>query len=227
MIRRILKKVLTPILQPLTKAYLSKDRTYQLHGIKIKVRKGVFHPGLFFSTRILFDYIKEQDLSQETFLELGAGTGLISVVASQMGAEVTASDISEMAIQNMAINADSNQVEFSITKSDLFENIPKQIFDWVVINPPYYPRDPRNEEEKAWFCGKDFQFFQGLFKNLGEFINQNSRVILILSQDCEQETILKIASHHGFRFQKILEKRTWWEKNYIFQVLHQSNSQAE
>ena len=124
----------------------------------------------------------------------------------------------------MEINAALSQVQLSIVRSDLFENIPEQEFDWIVINPPYYPQDPRNEEEKAWFCGKDFEFFQELFKDLGQFMNQSSSAIMILCQDCDQEAIREIAGQHGFQMRVVLERRRWLEMNYIYRILPLSSS---
>ena len=146
---------------------------------------GVFHPGLFFSTKILLKYLESIELKDKTLLELGAGTGLISVFAANQNAKVKATDINSVAIKNIKLNAEMNKVELNILRSDLFDNIPKQIFDFIIINPPYFPKDPKTESEQAWFCGSDFQFFRKLFKQIGDYICASTNITIILSEDCD------------------------------------------
>ena len=101
---------------------------------------------------------------------------------------------------------------------NLFTDIPTQQFDWIVINPPYYPRNPANESEHAWFCGEDFQYFQKLFSQLGNFISADNQVIMILSEDCQLAHIQALAGERNITMSQILRKRVWGEENFIFQL---------
>jgi len=75
---------------------------------------GVFHPGLFFSTKLLIEYISEYDLNDKNILELGAGSGLISVYCAKLKANVTASDINPIAVENINQNAKLNSVNIKV-----------------------------------------------------------------------------------------------------------------
>lgn len=79
-------------------------------------------------------------------LELGTGTGIIAIsLAKEMpGLEITATDISEKALQIATENALSNQCEhITFIKSDWFESIADRGFDLILSNPPYIePGDP-------------------------------------------------------------------------------------
>ncbi len=217
-VRDFLKPIIHRVYQPLLMRYLARQRRYRYGDIQVAVHPGVFHPGLFFSTKILLQYLARQPLSGKSFLELGAGSGLISVFAARQGAVVTASDISQSAIANIQKNARMNSAAVTAIHSDLFADIPTQQFDWIVINPPYYPRNPANESEHAWFCGEDFQYFQALFSQLGNFIRADNQVIMILSEDCQLAHIRALAGERNIAMSQILRKRVWGEDNFIFQL---------
>src|SRR5688500_18013732 len=107
--RKVLKSLAAIFLIPLTKWYLRKERRYSYQGINVTVLPGVFHPGIFHSTSFILKYLDEQDLGNKKLIEIGSGTGLISIRAAKANAVVTATDLSLTAIQNTALNAESNK----------------------------------------------------------------------------------------------------------------------
>jgi release factor glutamine methyltransferase len=222
--RTFVKRFASFFLIPATRWYLRKPRTYKYQNISIKIIPGVFHPGLFHSTRFLLSYISEIDLASKTFLELGCGSGLISVVASKQGASVTASDLNPAAVTNTKDNAARNQVSIRTLHSDLFENI-AGTFDYIAINPPYYASDASSNEELAWNCGKDFEYFKKLFKELPMHMHNNSSVIMVLTKGCDLPAIFRIADESGFSFELIKEKNVLFdEKDYLFRIKHANSS---
>ena len=72
-------------------------------------------------------------------------------------------------------------------------------------------------KERAWFCGEDFIYFENLFLQLIAFI-PNSSVLMILSEDCEIETIKAIASKNKLEFLKVHETKVSFERNFIFSI---------
>lgn len=217
--RRILKRILTPILKPAALRYQSKPRTYRSRGLTLRIAPSVFHPGLFLSTAILADFLATLDVKGKSFLELGAGSGFISLLAARNGARVTASDINEIALKSLTENAAENKLALETRHSDLFDALQADAFDVIFINPPYYPQDPHSMQEAAFYCGSDFRYFRKLFAQLEEQLTRtDSLICMILSEDCRLDTIAHIAREYGFRMELELETKKLQERNYIFRI---------
>lgn len=219
--RSLLKRLASFVLVPLTRWYLRKERKYIYRRTEVTVLPGVFHPGFFSSTVLILDYLEGRIEAGQSVLEVGSGTGLISVVAAKASANVTALDVSRAAIENTKRNAHSNNVKVTIIESDLFTNMPKGNFDWVIVNPPYYARDPQNESEFAWYCGRSFQYFRRLFKELPEYLHPQSKAILVLTKGCDTEKISAIGREQGFMFVLIKEKNALFDgKDMLYEVVY-------
>ena len=91
----------------------------------------------------MLEYVQSIDLKGKAFLELGAGSALLSFYADREGAKVTASDISETVVKNIIKNQERNQQKFTVIRSNLCEQFPSQKFDIILINPPYYKKTPK------------------------------------------------------------------------------------
>ena len=214
--RSIIKKITHPFLKLGLKLYYIKPRSFCYKNICVKVHPDVFPPHLTLSTKILLDFISELNLNQKKFLELGCGSGIISIYASKKGASVTATDINKTALSFLEKNSKKNKVFIKILFSNLFDAIPNLDFDYIFINPPYYPKKPKNTKEKAWFCGENFEYFEALFEQI-RLKKIQSKIYMILSEDCQIEKILSISTKNQCQFRLNKEITAWGEKNYILE----------
>jgi release factor glutamine methyltransferase len=195
---------------------IGREHTVRLKDLSITVKPGVFHPTLFFSTKILADYIQTLDIAGRSLLEFGAGSGAIACLAAKMGAHTSALDINPVAVETIRENAGKNAVSINVWQSDFFDNVPAQQFDAIIINPPYFPLDPKNNMEKAWLCGKDFDYFETLFSQLPKYTHSDSTIVIILSEDCDIDRIKSIAGDHKISMELEETHRGLLEDNYIF-----------
>lgn len=218
MFRKIFKRFFTRPLQICAKYYLSQKRNYHYNGITIEVFSGVFHPGLFLSTKSLLKFLSLQNIENQTFVEVGCGSGLISIASAKRGAKVLALDINTKSVENTKHNALINNVAIETLESNMFFSVSNKTFDWIVINPPYYPKEPQNAAEMAWFCGEGFEYFHLLFSQLQNVLNPHSQIIMILSEDCAVEKIQEIAKKNGFLMEKIWEERKMWEWQWVYKI---------
>ncbi|MCO6175106.1 class I SAM-dependent methyltransferase [Flavobacterium sp. NRK F10] len=215
-IRNFIKKCTHPFLKSGLKLYYSKPRKYCYESVCVQVHPDVFPPHLTFSTKILLDFIKDLKLNNKTFLELGCGSGIISLLASQKGAIVTASDVNKIALNYLEESAIRNNLKVRTVYSDLFDEIDKTKFDFIIVNPPYYPKKAKNVKEKAWFCGEHFEYFKKLFSQLTEIEFDN--FYMILSQDCEIEKIVSIAQKNNLKTQEASKIKNSFENNFIYKI---------
>ena len=214
--RKYWQPLVSRLVKPLVLFYLRKPRNFRYQNIKIKVENGIFHPGIFFSTKLILRYLDKFDLTNQKFLELGAGSGLISIWASLKGADVTCTDINPEAVKAAKENAERNQTVIQVLESDLFDSLPDFRYDWVVVNPPYYPRNPINMAEHAWYCGEDHLYFKRFFDGLVAYRHPQRQVIMVLSEDCDIKTITQIALAHHWEMEMVLPQQNWGEWSFVF-----------
>lgn len=216
--RSFLKKITHPFFKKGAQWYYSKPRKYRYDAIEVLVHPEVFPPHLTISTKVLLDFMKPLELKDKSFLELGCGSGIVALYAAKKGALVTATDINRKALSYLEKAATKNNLAVSIRYSDLFEELIGSHFDFIFINPPYYPKTPTSTKQQAWFCGVNFEYFEKLFTQLPKYLNGGAVVYMILSEDCEIDHIQSIAIKNGLNWSVVLEKKVYMENNVIFQI---------
>ena len=216
--RNILKYFIYHTYKPLLVQYLSVTRSYTYGGITLSIPPQVFHPAFFFSSKLLLKYIGKQLLHDRTFLELGAGSGLISFFAATKGASVTATDINPVAIEYLEKNRKKNGIAIRVIHSDLFNHIPAEPFDIIAINPPYYKKQPKIYADYAWCCGENGEYFEKLFEGLAGYMNSESTVLLTLCDGCDLEMIYDMARQQHFRLLCVQTTKNFLERNFILKI---------
>ena len=186
--------------------------------MRLVILPGVFHPGFFPTTRFLLDYISTFDLNGKKTLELGAGTGIISVYGALKGAQVTASDISLKSTLNVDKNSRWNKVVINNIHSDVFTHIPSQQFDYIFINPPYLKGKAEKDPDYTWYCGKDLEFFQKLFKGISNYTSSASLVFMVLPAEAPLKSILQLAKQENIELSRLKTNKTLLNTTYIFSI---------
>jgi len=143
-------------------------------------------------------------LADARFLEIGCGSGLISILAAKLGAVVTATDINPEAVEAAIQNAKANSVQLNAFASDLFANV-KGSFDFIIFNAPYLPdEDAGARSREQWSLhsekGNIIERFISKAKN---HLNEDGRILLLFSS--LSGDIIKLLEENGFE-SKILKK---------------------
>lgn len=213
--RRLIKGILHRTWKPYVQWYLKSPRSFKWGNIRITVQPEVFHPGFYFSTAFLLKYLAGLRLDGLNILEVGSGSGLVSVYCAKQGAKVTACDINPAAVENTRGNAVSNSAKVNVIESNLLDNISSQHFNLVIVNPPYYKKDPVTPADHAWYCGKNLEYFQNLFSQCKKYVVNSSEVVMVLSDECDIAGIKSIAVQNGWTVAVKKEKLIRWERNFI------------
>lgn len=144
-------------------------------------------------------------------LDLCTGSGAIAVSLAKYltESEITATDISNKALEIAKKNAKINEVENRITfiSSDLFTNIPKEKYDIIVSNPPYIKRNVietldeqvRKEPYMALDGGLDgLDFYRKIIKNSYEYLKYHGFLCLEIGFDQKIDVIELIENEEKF-----------------------------
>lgn len=223
MIQKFFKKVASYIIKPILAKYLNKPRNYYYKPFNLTILPGVFHPAFFYSTKFLLQYLQKINLQNSSVIEVGAGNGLISFSLALKAKKVVALEISKIAIKGLNINAQNNQKVLpknvlQIIESNLFQKLEPAVYDYIVVNPPYFPKKVTNEHELAWNCGVDFEYFKAFFNQVVHFMDTNSKIMMVLSSECNVNKISEIAGQNKLKMELKVTKKFLIEDNYIFQI---------
>jgi release factor glutamine methyltransferase len=204
-LQKIINKVVTVFYKPLLSVYLKKPRQWQYKSIRVFVPAGVFHPAFFYSTKILLKHVIAMPLQSKKVAEVGCGTGIVSIACAQKGALVTAVDINKLAVDACKQNSMNNKAHVDVYYSDLFADIPLEVYDYILVNPPYYKKPAITAEQYAWYAGENYEYFQKFFAQSATYTHSGSYIIMIVSEYCHLTLIQQFAENYSF---KIFDKKT-------------------
>src|SRR3989344_1188950 len=149
--RENMKKDHTQTLNNLLKVYdkiKSEKESYSaiINGKKIIILPNVFSPKYFIDGDIFSKEIPKI-VKNKRLLEIGVGTGIISLFCAKRGAKVVGTDINPDAVKNCKFNARKWNVRIDCRKGDLFKPIKKnEKFDFIFWNHPFtYSNTPPKE----------------------------------------------------------------------------------
>ena len=162
---------------------------------------------------------------EERFLEMGPGTGLLSIHAAKLGAKVTAADVNPHAVECTKRNAAKNSVRIDTVKSDLFEKVQGN-YDVIVFNPPYLPGATTSTSwiERAWSGGDEgsetaVQFLNDAWKHL----SPGGRIFMILSSVGGLMSVLKSARER-YDSEMLEEQHMFFESIYAYRFRLKTNT---
>ena len=166
-------------------------------------------PGVFVPTEanaLVLPFMQENGelFVGKTVLEIGTGTGIISVYAAKLGAEkVISTDISEMAVANASRNAKRFGVA-SVMETRLVPQTdisaysvidPDEAFDIIISNPPY-SLDLDADENTAVTDRGDLGF--SIVRGLESHLKPGGVVMLLYGSLFYHNVMVKFARHMGY-----------------------------
>jgi release factor glutamine methyltransferase len=150
-------------------------------------------------------------------LEVGCGSGLVSLHLAKAGALVTAVDVNYEAAVCAKAAAGLNGLKLDVIRSDLFQNV-HGCFDLIVFNPPYLRGEGTEVMDMAWAGGRTGTETLGRFlEQAPAHLNTAGRIVVIVSSDMEQAPLKQMidpfqvrelrAHHLFFEELRVLELR--------------------
>lgn len=180
---------------------------WNFYGLDLLVDKRALIPR--YETEILVDLIINDNSNNKKILDIGTGSGAISLALSKnlKDSKVIGVDISKNAIDlanENKIKLNINNVEFK--ESDIFSNIDEK-FDIIVSNPPYINKKDFEkldkklyyEPQNALYGGEDgLYFYKKIIKNAKNFLNKNGKIYLEIGYD-QKDSISNLLEEYGYK----------------------------
>lgn len=147
---------------------------------KFIILPNVFSPKYFFDTEFFAKNINVD--KDEKFLEIGPGSGVISVFAALNGAKVTAIDINPQAVKNTIKNAKIHNVEkrVKVYQGNLFSPLAiDEKFDIIFWNTPFGYINNQNISilEKSVFDPK-YKSTKIFISGSRDYLKDNGRLLI-------------------------------------------------
>jgi len=152
----------------LKERHLEKPIEVASCGLDIKVFNGVFNTST--DTELMAETVEINP--DQTFLEIGCGVGVISIVVAKKVKSGVGTDINESAVENSKYNAKRHDIKnLEFIKSDLFENVSGK-FDVIFCNPPYNNLPAKDDIDKM-FWDTDNKMKKQFFQQVGQYLNDD------------------------------------------------------
>ncbi len=162
-------------------------------------------------------------------LELGCGTGIVSLTAARAhkNNRVIAIDIHNEAVKNTAYNARINKLNnLTSAKSDLFSSrlIRGKRFDYILFNPPYLPTVPDERLtgaiNHAYDGGPDGRRVLDRFlARFAQYLKKNGTVLLVHSSLQGIDKTSHILKSQGFRMRMRKRISFFFEELYLLSIV--------
>lgn len=225
MFRRLYRHLWLPLYRRWAMRQMARPGVWHWGPLRLEVPVGVFHPGLFFSTPILLRFLQHIDFQQKIALDVGAGSGALALGAALSGAESWAVDVNPLAVETARRNATANGLTVTVLESDLFGALPPDLrFDYLLVNPPYYAQAASDVAERAFFAGENGTYFRRFFVEVRPHCHPNTRIWMVLSEDCDLPEIAQLAQQAGFNQRLAHQQKHWGERFDVLEFTPQTTN---
>lgn len=132
-------------------------------------------------------------------LEIGCGSGVVSIHCAANGAQVVSVDINPQAVRLTKSNFSANDLPCDVRESDLYSAVDGQ-FDTIVFNLPYLPVQDEGMLAKAWSGGDDgLGPLPALLDGMGEYLLPGGRVVVVVSSLMDQVRLSSLLGKYKVR----------------------------
>ncbi len=161
--------------------------------------------------------IESLDVKQEEkVLEVGCGSGVVSIHCALNGCVVTSGDINPKAVELTKKNFAANSLSATVVETDVYSAINGR-FDTIVFNLPYLPVDEEGLLAKAWSGGPDgLGPLPKLLEEAPAHLNEGGRVVVVVSSLMDGAALHELLDQYDYRV--LGESRMFFEKLSVVEI---------
>ncbi len=151
-----------------------------------------------------------------TVLEIGCGSGIISIYCASLGCAVTCCDVSEAALTCTEKNAIRNHVSLKAINSSFFQRIEGE-FDTIIFNPPYLPTEDRMENSDQWDGGQSgFDVIRPFLNGAADHLDEGGTIYLVLSSLTNIDALIE--QYKNYSFKEKARDTFFFETLFLFEI---------
>lgn len=163
---------------------------------------------------LMIDAIAPLQLNGRKVLDIGTGSGILGLYCAMRGAQVTASDVDELALEQVARNAEALGLQINLRLSDLFSDIPER-FNLILFNPPYLPSAEINDRSVDGGHDGTMRVHRFL-EELPSHFDRRAEALLLLSSINHPASVQ--FRHRNLKFSTVARKSLFFEELQVLRV---------
>ncbi|MDC7950630.1 methyltransferase [Methanomassiliicoccaceae archaeon COG_1] len=135
----------------------------------------------------------------ERVLEIGCGSGVVSIHCALAGAEVVCGDVNPRAVALTRMNAAANGAVLEAVETDVYSNVEGR-FDLILFNLPYLPVEEGEGLARAWSGGPDgLGPLPRLLDGAPKHLLPGGRVVVVTSSLMDRKGLREILAPYSVR----------------------------
>ena len=152
----------------------------------------------------------------ERILEIGCGSGIVSMHCAAEGCHVTAGDINPKAVELTRRNFADNGLEAETVETDVYGAVEGR-FDTIVFNLPYLPVEEEGLLAKAWSGGPDgLGPLPELLRGASEHLAEDGRAVVVVSSLMDGPALENALE--GYVIRILGEAKLFFEKLSVIEI---------
>jgi len=191
-------------------------RYEEIGGLKLKVFPGVFDPKHTISAGLLM----ESGFSvQGLVVDVGSGSGVLSLALARHADEVISIDIDYKALQNVMENAKLYGLsdKIHVVAADIGSFHLSCKCDAVVSNPPYLPLKPVTEIDKLWCAGEGLEIVRSIITFASKYLKEKG-LLKFTSSSLSLQWVKYFLEKNKFSWSITAMKRTPLDTIYVIEA---------
>lgn len=149
-------------------------------------------------------------------LEIGCGSGIVSIHCALNGCIVTGGDINPKAVELTRRNAGCNGAAIDVRETDVYSDIDGR-FDAIVFNLPYLPVDEEGLLARAWSGGSDgLGPLPELLEGAPDHLLPDGRVVVVVSSLMDTAELWDLLDRYDVR--RLGELKLFFEKLSVLEI---------
>ena len=147
-------------------------------------------------------------------LDVGTGSGIQAITALEKTKDVLATDINKESIKHV------KQKGVKGIESNLFDKI-KERFDLIIFNPPYLPRDEREDKISAYSTTggrKGYELLIKFISNLKNHLKKDGKALIVFSNLTNKDKIDSIIKKNNLNHKCLETKKIDFEELYVYLI---------